>query len=497
MHITSWISGWVRRQLACGTWLEDLRPRVRQSRSWRLTRGRTDDQFVVYRAFTHELLEDRTALSSVSTQLIVPRDPPQPANPSTGNGDVIAKAQTPDGRYVLLESTATNLVTTSDTNGLQDVFVRDQKLGTTTLVSVNSSGTAAGNGKSVAKGISADGRFVLFYGRATNLTTTPDFNETNDVFVRDLLLQTTTLISINRVGTAAGYIAPETTNSEGSIATAISPNGRYVLFESFARDLSTFNITGGPYQEHSYMRDLMLGTTTLLSVNSKGDAPANGTGWPVAMSDDGRYVLLYSDATDLTATPDTNGGFDAFWRDRQTGITKPVNVNAAGTDAGNGQSNPVAITPDGRHVLFQSFANNLTSTPDTDPRSDVFVRDMTLEKTALVTVNKAGTGSANGFSKSASAISPDGRYVLFWSDADDLTAITDTNLKNDVFVRDMMAGATTLVSVNSAGNATGNNYSGGISLSPNGRFVLFFSAASNLTAISDTNGSEDMFLRDL
>jgi uncharacterized repeat protein (TIGR01451 family) len=138
------------------------------------------------------------------------------------------------GRFVAFLSRATNLVA-NDTNGTQDVFVRDLQTGTTSLVSINSAGTGSGDGGCNNPVISSDGRFVAFPSLATDLVAS-DTNGTRDIFVRDLQTGTTTLVSINSVGTGSG-------NGE-SDSSVISANGRLVAFESFASDLVANDTNG-------------------------------------------------------------------------------------------------------------------------------------------------------------------------------------------------------------------------------------------------------------
>src|SRR5438034_323618 len=177
--------------------------------------------------------------------------------------------------------------------------------------------------------------------------------------------------------------------------------------------------------------------------------------------------------------------------------TQLVSVNSAGTASGNDESQFPAISSHGWFVTFESRASDLVDN-DTNGYIDLFVRNLKTGKTALVSVNSAGTKSGDGPS-GAAAISANERFVTFTSAASDLVA-DDTNDDDDVFVRDLKTGTTTLVSVNSAGTASGNGASGfGFTLpalSANGRFVAFVSGASDLVA-DDTNGADDVFVRDL
>src|SRR5207247_1728811 len=243
------------------------------------------------------------------------------AGTGSGNGFSFAPAMSADGRFVAFESLAADLVA-DDANGDFDVFVRDLKTGTTTMVSANRAGTGSGNGGSFAPAISADGRFVAFDSLAGDLVAN-DTNFNSDVFVRDLHTGTTTLVSVNSAGTDSG--------NNGSGLAAVSANARFVAFVSSASDLAG-NDTN--FNSDVFVRDLKTGTTTLVSVNSAGTDSGNGFSIDAAISDDGRFVAFGSYAGDLVAN-DTNGGGDVFVRDLKTGTTTLVSVNRAGTDTGN------------------------------------------------------------------------------------------------------------------------------------------------------------------
>ena len=171
--------------------------------------------------------------------------------------------------------------------------------------------------------------------------------------------------------------------------------------------------------------------------------------------------------------------------------TQRVSVSSAGVQ-GNLRSGiyKPSVSADGRYVAFESAASNLVA-GDTNGYIDVFVRDRKLHRTYLVSVSSAGVqGNDASFDPSISA---DGRYVAFESDASNLVA-GDTNGYPDVFVRDRKLHRTYLVSVDSAG-VQGNNDSYDPVISADGRYVAFTSAASNLVT-GDSNGFEDVFVRD-
>ncbi len=375
-----------------------------------------------------------------------------------------------DGRYVAFFSSAPNLVA-GDTNVANDVFVRDTVAGTTTRISVDGVG-AQGDGSSYSASISADGRYVAFASDAVNLVA-DDTNGIRDVFVRDTVAGTTTRLSVDGAG-AQG--------NSTSYNPSISADGRYVAFYSNASNLVAGDTNGAT---DVFVRDTVAGTTTRISVDGAG-AQANSGSSAASISADGRYVAFSSDATNLVVG-DTNGNSDVFVRDTVVGTTTRLSVDGTGVQ-GNGYSSNPSISADGRYVAFSSNATNLV-VGDTNGASDVFVRDTVAGTTTRLTIDGTGV-QGNGYSYNPS-ISADGRYVALSSDATNLV-VGDTNGASDVFVRDTVAGTTTRLTIDGTG-VQGNGYSYNPSISADGRYIGFYTLASNFTA-SDTNGTYDVFL---
>ena len=284
------------------------------------------------------------------------------ASGAQANGYCTWTSISADGRWVAFSSEATNLVP-SDTNGCSDVFVRDLQLGTTERVSLGGGGVQA-NGDCIDPAISSDGRFVAFWGSASNLVPL-DTNGKKDVFVRDRLNGTTDRVSLGANGAQAngdsGYPADD---------VAISSDGRFVAFASVATNLVTGDVNGSC---DVFVRDRQLGTTECVSVDSSG-APGNDESgdYSVSMSADGRFVAFNSFATNLVAG-DTNNDWDIFVRDRQLGTTSRKNTSSGGGQA-NGTSLRAGISADGTCVVFESDATNLVP-GDTNGVADVFVRE--------------------------------------------------------------------------------------------------------------------------
>ncbi|MFO1048253.1 MAG: hypothetical protein U1E52_10195 [Geminicoccaceae bacterium] len=345
--------------------------------------------------------------------------------------------------------------------------------GTTERVSVSSS-EAQGNDGSAAPAISAAGRFVAFDSGATNLVR-GDTNGRPDVFVRDRQTGKTERMSISSSGSQS---------NGGSIEPVISADGRIVAFWSDAANL----VTGDTNNKYDvFAHDRQTGKTERMSVSSSG-AQSNGYSLNPAISADGRFVAFQSDANNLVPG-DTNGEDDIFVHDRHTSKTQRVSISSGGAQ-GNWYSWNPTISADGRYVAFESVASNLVPA-DTNGTMDIFVHDRQTGQTRRVSISSSGA-QGNGYSTEP-AISADGRFVSFNSDSSNLVPV-DTNGFDDIFVHDRQTGKTQRVSISSSGTQ-GNDFNYGPTLSANGRFVAFYSLATNLVP-GDTNDAADVFVHD-
>lgn len=227
---------------------------------------------------------------------------------------------------------------------------------------------------------------------------------------------------------------------------------------------------------------------TRISVGT-GNTQGDGRTQSVTVSGDGRYVVFDSYATNLVAG-DGNGQPDVFLHDTQTGTTTRISVDTGGGDV-NGLSSSPTISDDGRYVVFHTIADDLVA-GDTNASVDVFVRDVQTGTTTLVSV-PAGGGPGNSHSGNAD-MSADGRYIVFNSSATNMVD-GDTNGQGDVFIRDLQTGTTTRVSVgDDETQSSGQSLNGKVS--DDGQRVAFVSHANNLVA-GDTNSDDDIFVRDL
>ena len=459
-----------------------------------------------------------------------------------GNADANPACLSSNGQWVAFASAASNLAG-EDPNQVSDVFVHDLLSHTTTLVSRDVTGARSGNGPSCAPAISADGRWIVFESQADNLVTNgfqgrlPLSGPRRNIFVRDVWSNTTALVSVSADGSSSGVAYDGTAASSDS--PAITPDGRFVAFSSTATNL----ILGGMGQAESthpfsgvFLRDLQAGVTRWASAAVTPTLPAVGAGrrclYP-GLSADGQRVIfkagdgdrtnvwvfqhdlptgqsvLLSSNSYLPSAPQisANGRWVVFedrtnllvW-DAQTGTTNLANLNSDGSPILPGPAHTPVLTADGRSLAFLAAA-----TPPYTNRTlslatfQVFERDLQAGVTRLVSATQDGVPSAVGCEASVPSLSPDGQCVAFESPDEDL-APGDQNQASDVFLRDLVTGETGLVSARAearpALTGTGRCLIGPNCLSADGR-RLVFASLDNTLVIGDTNGQQDVFFRDL
>jgi Tol biopolymer transport system component len=320
------------------------------------------------------------------------------------DGDSYRPSISGDGRYVAFSSTAANLVP-GDTNGADDVFVRDVVAGTTTRVSISSNGLQgnAGSGAGFAGGvggvvISQDGRTVAFHSAATNLVAL-DTNGMIDVFVRDLTKNKTMRVHLSSRGEQAnGY-------SIGPID--ISSTGRFIAFTSSASNLVTGDTNAGPNENSDVFRhDRKTGRTIRVSVASNGQEAAQNRGsYGPAISGDGSKIVFRSNATNLTS----HGSAGIFLRDLATGITQMASLSAHGTPA---EAWSPAISGDGRRVGFLSVGDVVGDGRDV-PGMEFYVK--TLATGAVEPAALSNNAERVPYDKQSPSLSFDGRVAAFSS----------------------------------------------------------------------------------
>ena len=284
-------------------------------------------------------------------------------------------------------------------------------------------------------------------------------------------------------------------NTDGHYDSAVSGDGRFTAFVSDSTDLVKQRTDGGALSDHRhdvFVYDRERGKTTWVSRDAgKGGRAALSP----AISDDGRFVAFASSSTNYDVPQDLGSGKDyrIFVYDRKRKKTELASVSDENEVPDQSAWEP-SISGGGRHVTYYSKATNLAGGQD-ERKYDVFRFDLRTEETTLVSVPLAGPGARGGSYQPD--ISADGNLVAFSSLASDLVPADPNGSQQDIFVRDIAAGTTRLVTLPEPADPAGaDNYSDFPSISADGRYVAFHSAASNLAA-GDTNGELDVFRTDL
>ena len=332
------------------------------------------------------------------------------------NNDSLYAGLSSDGRFVVFESLASNLVM-GDKNEARDVFVYDRETNATTRVSQNMEGEDHNGIIGTPPTISANGRYIAFDSTATNLGPGSESN-VQKIFVYDQ--QTGSISQVS--------LTPEGGNpNNGSSLPAISADGRYVAFVSSATDLVAGDGNG---VQDIFVYDRQEGTTTRASVTPVGDDP-NGKSFFPALSAKGRYVAFSSNASNLVPGDD-NEATDVFVYDRLLETTTRVGSTLVGEADVIFLGGAPALSADGRFVAFASKASDLVA-GDVNEATDVFVYDQQMQTTSRLSVTPE-SGDPNGPSE-APTLSATGRYVTFESMASNLIE-GDANGLEDIYVRD-------------------------------------------------------------
>jgi hypothetical protein len=396
-----------------------------------------------------------------------------------------------DGRYVVFWSTVANLV--RGVSGGQ-VYRHDRRTGETVLVSAGTTG-AAGNNISRDPSVSRNGRFVAFSSTATDLIVRDANGAVSDVFVRDMdrdpaLGGVIALVSANSAG-EQGNLPSNLSGLSG--AREISDDGRYVVFISNATNFDAVN--NGVRQ--IYRKDMTSGATpptpgalVRVSVNDAGE-PADQVSQAPSISGTGNTVAFHSTARNLSPSS-TNGLQQVFARELPRGPTTLESLGAAQTTR---LSMTPALSSTGRYLAFESAG--VLDVDDLDNGTlDVYLRDRELNTTVLASRSPNAVEGATSFGPS---ISGDGRWVAY-SSIDEKVFGSDPRTDSngtiaDVFIYDRDNASVKYVSLNDAGEqATTPSF--GASVSGDGHFVLFASAAPNLVTLPVSSGTQ-LYVRNL
>ena len=361
----------------------------------------------------------------------------------------------------------------ADTHRGWDLYVRDRLADTLEIITVAVDGEAAGGG-ALGMAISDNGRYVAFSSRAGNIVR-GDENRTTDVFVRDRWRDSTQRVSVASGGREA---------NGPSFNPSLFADGRRVSFTSNATNLAHGDTNG---EVDVFVHDRLSRVTTLASVSSSGQ-PGNSYSGTAELSPNGSHVAFVSNATNLSRS-DTNDVRDVFVRNLSTQETRRLSIGNSEQQA-NDYSDDPSLSANGRFVVFQSGADNLVPR-DESPFTDVFVRDRAAHTTRLVSVDSRGR---QDFSLSTSpSISASGRFIAFDSSAQ--LVPSPPTVFQDVYVRDLLAGTTQLVTVPTMGEFT-ECCSGEPEISADGHHVVFYSSSRKIVTGESDSVERDVFVRD-
>lgn len=463
------------------------------------------------------------------------------AGPMDGNGEVKRiSTVTPDGRYTLLSSEASNLVI-GDTNREADLFLHDATTNNLERVSVGNGGAQAQGRAGEIGAVSDDGRYVVFDSDAGNLVATPTHGR-RQIYLRDRSASTTTLLTHFSSGVAATY---------DSQNPRISADGRYVVFDTYA----AFDADDSNFDLDVYRLDRQTGEFVLISVSADGRIgnsrsyepqisadgssvvfytwasnlvagdtnnfweillrkPAAGTTERVsrkadgsqfvashpllplsaAISGDGRYVAL--NAYEALVADDTNAADDGHRYDSQNGTIERVTFNASGAQI-DSYSSLNALSRDGQRAVMESYGTGVVP-GQTDSRARLFLRDLGTGATTHVTF-RAGAEQTGDFMYNG-LMSDDGNVVVAYTMSNGYVD-GDTNNMHDAYRQEgrsspaiRLSAPSPAVSIAAANHDTGS-YDLGYAASADQRYVAFGSRANNLV-VGDTNGAADVFVRD-
>lgn len=406
-----------------------------------------------------------------------------------GNDQSFRAEFTPDGRYSVFYSLASNLLGQGvDTNNQLDIFRKDLKTGEIIRVSTSGGNTqlSAGVPTDVYElDISPDGRYVLF--STTGKLVYEDNNGLEDVYMKDLTTQ-----AITRIAGGGGALEPNNNGFietyTGSASARFSPDGKYVVFESNRLIDPT---DPSKTQTDIYRKNLATGQIERISLGANNQQGA-GHSWDAKYTPDGRYVIFSSIGFGSNGYEGTT---QILRKDLQTGALHVISADASG-NLGGDHSLDAQISADGRYVVFASMARKLVPGDDTNENYDIFRKDLYTGAIVRVSTSRTGELSHGGDSR-APQISADGRYVVFTSQANNLVP-NDTNDAQDIFRKDMVTGEIVRLSATATGAqgqgtaADADSYNPQISR--DGRYVSFDSFSGLVPY--DTAGTRDIHVVD-
>jgi Tol biopolymer transport system component len=389
--------------------------------------------------------------------------------PPTGGGDSWCPIVSPDGRYVLFASRADNLALGS--NGVYrplvppkvNVFLRDRTRGTTILVSVNISGTGGGNGDSAPTALSSNGQYALFESAASDLVAN-DTNNAIDVYLRDVVNNQTTLVSVSTNGQCA---------DGASQSSTMTPDARYVAFSSVASNLAAGDVNG---IADIFVRDMLAGTTTLASPGATAGGNATARSDCPAITPDGRYVAFLSTAATLVSGAAAVG--DVYVRDLIGLSTVRASASARALSGSSSFFFNYAISDDGQYIAFESGATNAGT---------IFRCNLSTAQLDVVGHN-AVTELSEKMEFRTLDMTPDGRFVTYLAEGNE-------GESSSIYVWDGQSNLTTLISGQPGVTVESTSVCALPAISANGQYVAFLSSSAELTPVTaDTTTAYHLYL---
>lgn len=339
-------------------------------------------------------------------------------------------------------------------------------------------------GLSYSPKTSADGRYTVFQSFAVNLVTPVDPKAPPNIYLHDAVSNTVSLVSGIDGGNRSG--------DSGSDSPAISADGSTIAFISTSSNLKP-GVADDADSADLFVYHRPTATLELVTRVEGGNRAAGGADYePMAFSADGRYLVFVSGASNLVVgMSDSADTRDVFLYDRVTRGVVPVSAvegsNTASSNAFWSAGSP-SISADGNFIAFQTSATDLKpGVTDDGFGSDIYLYNRSSRALTLVSGVNGGNTTGNG-SSSTPAISGDGRFVAFSTEASNLKpSVADNNGTTDIYVYNRLAPGLALVSGIDGGNTTGNGFAtGSIAISADGGFIAFISTASNLkSGVSD------------
>lgn len=378
-------------------------------------------------------------------------------------GDSFVLNASTNGLFVMVASTAGNL-SSGDTNRGYDVFIKNTQLNTFSLTN-STLNQFISNGYSSNGQISADGKQAVFISDASNLVTN-DTNGMPDVFVKDLYTYNIVRLGQPLTGQVDGYVQN----------VSFSPDRQWILYQTDSNRLVVGDTDSG---SDIFMQSVQTGEIKRVSQTLAG-VGGNGGSTDARFSADGRYIIFHSYANNLTDDAILGGTRTIYRYDTQTGVIDAP-IHSIDGEPINSDCMYGRLSPDGTKLVFASTATNLTANFSEDDRffSNLFVADLITGQVQQINLTESGQATyADGFSWAAH-FTPDSQSVIF-SGWDNLVG-ADTNLNADIYIKHLTTGQLTLLSTNAQGQA-GNQNSWGEYLSADGHTLFFNSNATNLVA---------------